>query len=143
MVGVLDDVVAMLRERYGEEWGRDDEANRRFMAQAAHVLHGLDAVHLVGQPTIEDGAIVLRCWVDAPLPDLLAADQLAYEIFGLLSGEVFHAERRFREQGLAYPFVTGSPDAGHVGQLVFEGPHAADFAERFRRRVAGGIRYQA
>ena len=140
---MVDDVIEALQRRYGEEWARDDEANLRFSADVEHLLRDVEGAHLIGDPELEEGRVILRVWVDFPLRDLMSADQLAYEIFGRLSEEVFYAERRFETGGLRYPFVTGSPRHGHVGSLVLSGPHAATFAERFHQRLSGGLRYQA
>ena len=140
---MVDDVLEALRKRYGEDWGRDDDANLRFSADAEHVLRDVDGAHLIGDPEVEDGRITLRVLVEFPLLDLMSADRLAYEIFGRISEEVFYAERRFETGGLRYPFVTGSPRHGHVGALVLAGPHAAAFADRFQQRLLGGLRYHA
>ena len=140
---MVDDVLEALRKRYGADWGRDDEANLRFSVDAEHVLLDIDGAHLIGDPEIEDGQVTLRVWVDHPLPDLMSADGLAYEIFGRISEELFYAERRFEAGGLRYPFVTGSPRHGHVGALVLAGPHAAAFADRVQQRLLGGTRYHA
>ncbi len=139
----MDDVLSALRLRFGDSWGADDETALRFSADVEHLLHGLDGAHLVGDPEIEDGNITLKVWVDHPVNDLMTADRLAYEIFGRLSEEIFFAERRFEAGGLRYPFVTGSPRHGHVGALLLFGPHAAAFADRFRQRISGGLRYHA
>jgi len=140
---MVEDVIEALRKRYGEASGSDDEANLRFSADVEHLLRGVEGAHLIGDPEIDEGRVTLRVWVDFPLRDLMSADQLAYEIFGRLSEEVFYAERRFEKGALRYPFVTGSPRHGHVGALIFSGPHAAAFADRFHQRLAGGMRYQA
>lgn len=138
-----DVVIGALRERFGEEWGRDDEANLRFTVDAEALVHGMDGIHLLGEPEYADGEVLLRVWVDRPVPDLMTADELAFAVFGRLAEEVFYAERAFETGGLRYPFVTGSPRRGHVGSLLLTGPHAADFAERFRQRITGGARYHA
>lgn len=140
---MVDDVVKAFRERYGDEWTNDEDANLRFTIDVEHLLHGVDGAHLIGDPELDDGAITLRFWVEHPLDDLMSADVLAYEIFGRLSEEIFYTERMFEPSGLRYPFVTGSPRHGHVGSIVLSGPHAAAFADRFRQRVAGGVRYHA
>ena len=140
---MVDSVIKALREQYGEEWTNDDEANLRFTIDAEHLLHDIEGAHLIGDPEIDAGSVTLRFWVDFPIDDLMTADQLAYEIFGRLSEELFYTERMFEADGLRYPFVTGSPRHGHVGHVVLSGPHAAAFADRFRQRVAGGIRYHA
>jgi len=82
-------------------------------------------------------------WVDLPIRGLMTADQIAYDVFARVSEELFYAERRFETKGVRYRFVTGSPNHGHVGAIVLAGPHAADFAERHRTRLGGGVRFQA
>ena len=140
---MVDDVIEALRKRYGEGWGRDDDANVRFSVDAELLLRGVTGAHLIGDPELDEGQVTLRVWVDFPLRDLMSADQLAYDIFGRLSEEMFYAERRFEGGELRYPFVSGSARRGHIGTLVLSGPHATAFADRFRQRLAGGLRYQA
>lgn len=142
-MSMVEDVVHACRERFGDDWTTDDEANLRFSIDAERLMRDVDGVHLMGDPELIDGAITLRFWVDHPLPDLMSADLLAYEIFGRISEEIFFTERTFELDGLSYPFVTGSPRHGHIGNVVLAGPHAATFADRFRQRVAGGVRYHA
>lgn len=138
-----DAVVGALRERYGDTWDTDEEANLRFSADAETLLQGIAGIHLLGDAEVENGEVTLRVWVDQPVPDLMTADELAFAVFARLAEEVFYAERRFESGGLRYPFVTGSARRGHVGALVMMGPYAADFAERFRQRITGGVRYHA
>lgn len=140
---MLDDVVALLRGRYGDEWTQDDEANLRFTLEVEQTLRGVRGLHLVGGPQLDEAGITLTVWVDAPIHDLMGADQLAYDVFGRISEEIFYAERRFERKGVRYPFVTGSGEHGHVGSLVLTGPHVTDFAERNQLRTSGDVRYQA
>ncbi|MDQ2682947.1 MAG: hypothetical protein M3Y37_05425 [Chloroflexota bacterium] len=140
---MVDDIIKMLVERYGEAWTSDEEANLRFSLEAEHVLGSLEGVHLIGDADVENGRITLNVWVDEPIYDLLGADLLAYDIFGRLSEEIFFTERRFDEKGIRYPFVTGSLRHGHVGQLLLQGPHATEFADRHQLRVRGDVRFHA
>lgn len=139
----MDDVLESIRRRYGADWGRDAEANLRFSADAEHLLLRLEGAHLMANAEVEAGLVTLRIWIDRPLHDLMTADRLAYEVFGQVSEEIFYTERHFEEGGIRYPFLTGSARHGHVGALYFFGPHAADFARRFRRRITGGLRHHA
>lgn len=139
----MDDILASIRRRFGDGWGRDPETNLRFSVEAEHLLNDIAGAHFVGSPEIEDGLVTLRIWIDHPLHDLMSADRLAYEVFGRVSEEIFYTERRFVADGIRYSFITGSARHGHIGALLFFGPHAADFAERFRRRMSGGLRYHA
>ena len=140
---MVDDVVKLLVNRFGETRTTDEEANMRISLEAEHVLGGMDGVHLIGDADVEDGQIKLNVWVDEPISDLLGADQLAYDIFGRLSEDIFFAERQFNEKGIRYPFVTGSLRHGHVGELVLQGPHAVEFADRHQLRIRGDVRYHA
>jgi hypothetical protein len=140
---MLDDVVGLLQGRYGDDWTKNDEANLRFTIEVEQVLRDLDGVHLIGGPELDDAGITLTVWVDDPIHDLMGADQLAYDVFGRISEEIFFAERRFERKGVRYPFVTGSDEHGHVGSLVLTGPHVTDFAERNQLRVSGDVRFQA
>lgn len=138
----IDDVLDLMRQRFGDEWTRDEEANLRFSIEVEQVLRGIDGAHLLGEPDFSDGRITLNVWVDFPIEDLMGADQLAYDIFGRISEELFFVERQFDTKSVRYPFVTGSPRHGHVGSLVLTGPHAADFAGRHQLRTRGSIRFQ-
>lgn len=140
---MVEDVIKLLVATYGEAWTTDEEANLRFSLEAEHVLGNLEGVHLIGDAAVEDGQITLKVWVDEPIFDLLGADQLAYDIFGRLSEDIFFTERRFDDKGIRYPFVTGSLRHGHVGQLLLQGPHAAEFADRHQLRIRGDIRFHA
>jgi hypothetical protein len=140
---MVDDIIEVFREQFGESWGRDEEANLRFSVDAERVLQDMDGVHLIGEPELDDGQITLTVWVDQPIYDLMRADRLAYDIFGRISDDLFYTERRFDSKAIRYPFVTGSSRYGHVGALVLAGPHAADFADRHQLRSTGGVRFQA
>ena len=140
---MVEDVIKVLRRRYGDRWEQNEEANLRFSVDAEQLLRDVDGAHLIGDPEVEDGAVTLTMWVDFPIRDLMTADQIAYDVFARLSEEIFYTERRFEEKVVRYPFVTGSANHGHVGALVLAGPHAADFAARHRARVTGGLRYHA
>ena len=139
----MDDVIQSLVSRFGEEWSQDDDANLRFSLNVEHVLRGMEGIHLVGDAEVADGTITVHVWVDRPIRNLLGADQLAYDIFGRISEELFLAERQFASHTLRYRFVTGSSRHGHIGTLVFAGPHASDFADRHQLRTRGDVRFHA
>lgn len=140
---MVDEIIEVFREQFGETWGRDEEANLRFSVDAERVLQDMDGVHLIGEPEVHDDEITLTVWVDQPINDLMRADRLAYDIFGRISDDLFYTERHFGTKSIRYPFVTGSNRHGHVGALVLAGPHAADFADRHQLRSTGGVRFQA
>ena len=140
---IYERVLGLLQARFGETWERDDEANLRFSIEVEQVLRNVDGAHLIGGPEFANGGITLNVWVDDPIDDLMSADQLAFDIFGRISEEIFYAERQFDTKTIRYPFVTGSSRHGHIGSLVLAGPHAADFADRHHLRSTGGVRFQA
>jgi hypothetical protein len=140
---MLDEIVRTLCDRYGADWTTDEDANIRFSIEAEFLMRGVEGAHLIGEPTLSDGHTTLTVWVDFPLPDLMVADELAFEILGRLSEDVFYSERVIEARTVRYRFVTGTAKHGHVGSLVFAGPHAADFAGALYQRTASGVRFQA
>lgn len=140
---MLDDIVELLRDRYGAEWGKDTDANIRFAIEAERLVSDTADAHLIGEPELDDHHLTLQFWVDRPVKDLMTADQVAFEIFARISTEIFYSERKFVEGAVVYGFVTGTSRHGHCGSVVLAGPHAAEFSERFRQRTIGGPRFHA
>ncbi|HEV2527798.1 MAG TPA: hypothetical protein VGT61_05005 [Thermomicrobiales bacterium] len=140
---MLDDVIRILVERYGDSWTADEDANIRFSIEAEFLLRAVEGAHLMGDPSLQDGVTTLTVWVDFPLTDLMVTDELAFEILGRLSEDVFYSERVIEARTIRYRFVTGTTKHGHVGALVFAGPHAAAFASAVFQRTANGSRFQA
>jgi hypothetical protein len=140
---MLDDVVRTLCDRYGETWTSDEDANIRFSIEAEFLLRGVEGAHLIGEPTLDDSVTTLTVWVDFPLTDLMVTDELAFEILGRISEDVFYSERLIEAKTIRYRFVTGTAKHGHIGSLVFAGPHAAAFAGSVFQRTSKGVRYQA
>lgn len=135
--------IEQLRALWGDGWLGDEDANLRFSIEVEQLLGDMDGAHLIGSPEFTDGRFTLTVWVEHQIEDLMAADQLAYDIFGRISEEIFAVERRFDTKSIRYAFVTGSHRHGHAGALILAGPHASDFADRHQLRLAGGVRFQA
>lgn len=140
---MVDDIVELLRGRYGAGWSEDIDANIRFAIEAERLVSDLTDAHLIGEPELEDHHVTLQFWVDRPIVDLMTADQVAFDIFARISIEFFYCERRFIEGAIVYSFVTGTARHGHSGAVILAGPHAAEFSERFRQRLVGGPRFHA
>jgi hypothetical protein len=140
---MLSEIVARLRETFGEAWGNDRALDLEFAEQMAAALGDIDGIHLAGLPERDGDRLLFRCWIDEPLGDLIEADQLALAVLAMVCGELLFTERRFVATELVYDFATGSAEEGHIGALEFAGPHAAEFIERFRQRTAGSATYQA
>jgi hypothetical protein len=140
---MIDDIVAALSARYGKGWVEDSDANIRFAIEVERLVSDLTDAHLIGEPELEDHHVTLNFWVDRPIPDLMTADRVAFDIFARISVEIFYSERRFVEGAIVYSFVTGTSRHGHSGSVVLAGPHAAEFSARFRQRLVGGPRFHA
>jgi hypothetical protein len=128
---------------YGDEWFSDDDANARFVAETQLAFEDVEGAHMIGEPELEDGRIEFNLWVDEPIEDILAADQLAFDLFSRISEEIFYTERVIKQRTVDYPFVTGSDRHGHMGAIVLSGPHASDFAQRHHLRTTGSQHFHA
>ena len=141
---MLDDILGALIARYGQGWAEDVDANIRFAMEAERLVADLRRMRTCSEnPNWRSITLTLQFWVDRPIPDLMNADQVAFDIFARISVEIFYSERQFIEGAVVYSFVTGTSRHGHSGAVVLVGPHAAEFSERFRRRLVGGPRYHA
>ncbi len=132
-----------LRSLYGAEWFSDDDANARFVAESQLAFEDVEGAHMIGEPDSDDGEIEFNIWVDEPIEDILAIDQLAFDLFSRISEEIFFTERVIKQRTVDYPFVTGSSRHGHMGSLVLSGPHASDFAQRHHMKTTGGTHFHA
>jgi hypothetical protein len=136
---IADALVAL----YGEEWFSDDDANARFVAESQVAFEDVDGAHMIGEPEFDDGRVEFNLWVDEPIEDVLAVDQLAFDLFSRISEEIFFTERVIKQRTVDYPFVTGSDRHGHIGSIVLSGPHASEFAHRHHLRTTGGTHFHA
>ncbi len=136
-------IVETVTSRYGESWTGNELAKRQFSAGVTYAMHAVDGVHLIGEPEEEPTGMEFNVWIDFPVVDLIDADELAFEIFARFSQELFICARAFEERSIRYRFLTGSPQHGHVGSLVFTGPYAQEFVHLQRARIGGDVRYNA
>lgn len=143
MTKIVEAVIKTLLAEYGENWLSDEDANDQFLAESMVVLTDVEGAHLIGDPAMVDGRVRITVWVDEPIIDILAADQLAFDLFSRISEELFYTERVIHQKTVDYRFVTGSSRHGHAGAIVLAGPHAADFAQRFQVRTTGGTHFHA
>jgi len=139
----VESITDALLALYGNEWLSDDDANARFVAESQMALDDVEGAHIIGEPDVEDGQVEFTIWVDEPIEDMLAMDQLAFDVFSRISEEIFFTERVVKQRTVDYPFVTGSERHGHLGALVLSGPHASDFAQRFHLRTTGAAHFHA
>jgi len=140
---MVEIIVNAMRQRQGDDWGIDEEMNLHFSLDAAAALREVDGAHLIGEPETDNGALTLTFWVDFQIEDVMAVDQLAFEIFSRISDEFFFCQRVFETKTIRYKFVTGSDNHGHVGSVVLAGSYAAEFVDREKVRTTGTVRFHA
>lgn len=139
----FDRMVDVLLEEFGQDWVSDTTANQHFERGAVSLLQDVDGVHLIGEPENEHHAQNFNLWVDFPVEDLLAADELAFSLFAHLSEDIFLVTRVFEDRGVRYRFITGTEEDGHLGSLNLTGTHAIEFVNVHRLRIARGLQYSA
>lgn len=140
---VFNDLVTVLLDRFGEDWITNTAANQNFARGTSSLLQDAEGIHLIGEPEFEQNSHNFNLWIDFPVDDVLAADELAFDVFAQLAEEIFIATRIFEERGVRYRFVTGSATDGHLGSLNLTGPHAMDFLNIHKLRVARGLQFNA
>ena len=140
---VFDDLLKVLLERFGEGWITNATANQNFSRSTSSLLQDADGIHLIGEPEFEQNSHNFNIWIDFPVDDILAADELAFGVFAHLAEEIFVSTRIFEERGVRYRFVTGTSDDGHLGSLHLTGPHAMEFVNIHKLRVARGLQFNA
>lgn len=139
----FDRMVDVLLEEFGEDWIKNTTANHHFQVGTVSLLQDADGVHLIGEPENEHNAQNFNLWVDFPVEDLLAADELAFSLFAHLSEDIFVATRVFEDRGVRYKFITGTEEDGHLGSLNLTGTHAIEFVTFHRMRMARGLQFSA
>jgi hypothetical protein len=139
----FNDVLRVLLERFGEEWITNATANQHFSRGTSSLLQDADGIHLIGEPEFEQNSHNFNIWIDFPVDDILAADELAFDVFAHLAEDIFVSTRIFEERGVRYRFVTGTEHDGHLGSLHLTGPHAVEFVNIHKMRVARGLQFNA
>lgn len=140
---VFEKIVSTLHAYYGENWTDNQMENKNFSMGAQSVFRHADGVHLIGEPEVEHGQMHFNLWIDAPVDDVLAADELAFRLFAELADDVFVCTRLIEDRGVRYRFITGNGRDGHMGSINFTGPNATDFVNLHRLRAGSGIPFNA
>lgn len=140
---VFDDLVQTLLKHFGEEWIRDANANRAFMAGTASLLREADGLHLIGEPDVEQNSHDFNVWLDFPIDDLMVADDVAFSIFSHVAEEIFASTRILEDDGVRYRFITGNVLDGHLGSINLTGTHAVEFVNMHRLKMVKGLHYNA
>lgn len=140
LFGLMHDLV---KEQLGEEWTAGSPSADDFMATLAINAQSIDGIHLVGEPELLHGEVHLTLWIDFPVVDLGDVDEIAFELFGRVAPEVLLSTRSVGERTMAYRFLAGSLESGHVGRLELIGPYVAEFARLHGLRRADRHRFHA
>jgi hypothetical protein len=140
---VFDRIVATLHDVYGEGWSGDATENKNFAVGAQSVFHDADGIHLIGEPELEHGQMNFNLWIDTPVDDVLAADEIAFGLFAELADDLFVCSRQIEDRGIRYRFVTGNGNDGHLGSIHFVGPNAVAFVNLHRLRAGRSAEYHA
>lgn len=140
---VYDELLALLLERFGDEWTADAAQNGHFVTAMTSVIQTSDGMHLIGKPETEEGAMDFNLWVEYPVEDVWEADELAFAVFAQVAEDIFLSSRMIEERGVRYRFVTGTIENGHIGSLHFTGPHAKELVDIYRMRITRGQHYHA
>jgi hypothetical protein len=140
---VFDELVDVLIKRYGEDWITNANANQAFSRGTASLLHDADGVHLIGEPEYEQKSHNFNLWVDFPVEDVYAADELAFSLFSHIAEDIFLSTRIFEDKGVRYRFVTGTAEDGHLGSFNLTGPHAMEFVNIHKLRMSRGLQFNA
>jgi hypothetical protein len=141
---VFDRLVETLREYYGEDWITDQAANRSFARGAESVFRHFEGVQMIGDAEMEHGhQMNFNLWVEDPVDDVLAADELAYGLFAEIADDLFVCTRQVEKRGIRYRFITGNGSDGHLGSIHFIGPNATEFANMHRLRGGRRAEYHA
>lgn len=139
----FDDMVAVLLERFGQAWIADARANRAFASGAAGLLRDTTGIHLIGEPESDEHALHFNVWIDFPVGNMRAADDVAFGIFARFAQDIFLSARALEDAGLRYRFLTGTVLDGHLSSIHLTGPHATEFVAMHRLRMTRGVHYHA
>lgn len=142
-VEVFNDLVQHLLSRFGNEWITDSHANRAFMAGTASLLRQAEGLHLIGEPDVEHDSHDFNIWLDFPVEDIMAADDVAFSIFAHIAEDIFVSTRILEDHGVRYRFLTGTVLDGHLGSIHLTGTHAVEFVTMHRLKMVKGLHYNA
>lgn len=140
---MLDDIKAMLTERYGERW-LNSVNNQNGIAEDLSIFEK-DIMRisrkfgLVGRGMFvsTETEVVARYEVIKPVNTLFDLDAVFYSWWGHRASEnISFVQREIADDEVIYHFITGTPTHGHSGRIVLIGREVRNVIhKRWERRM--------
>ena len=140
---MLEDIKAMLVERYGERW-LNSVNNQNGIAEDLSIFEK-DIMRisrkfgLVGRGMFisSETEVVARYEVIKPVNTLFDLDALFYGWWGHRASEnISFVEREIGDDEIIYHFITGTPTHGHSGRIILMGREVRSVVQkRWERRL--------
>jgi hypothetical protein len=140
---MLDDIKAMLTERYGERW-LNSVNNQNGIAEDLSIFEK-DIMRisrkfgLVGRGMFlsTETEVVARYEVIKPVKTLFDLDAVFYSWWGHRASEnISFVQREIADDEVIYHFITGTPTHGHSGRIILMGREVRNVIhKRWDRRL--------
>jgi hypothetical protein len=140
---MLEDIKAMLVERYGERW-LNSINNQNGIAEDLSIFEK-DIMRISrkfglvgrGMCIAEETEVVARYEVIKPVNTLFDLDAVFYGWWGHRASEnISFVEREIGDDEVIYHFITGTPTHGHSGRIVLMGREVRNVIhKRWERRL--------
>ena len=140
---MLEDIKAMLAERYGERW-LNSTNNQNGMAEDLTIFEkDITRISrkfgLVGRGMYlsTENEVIARYEVIKPLNTLFDIDAVFYNWWGHRASEnISYVQREIADDELIYHFITGTPTHGHSGRIILMGREVRNVIhKRWERRI--------
>jgi hypothetical protein len=140
---MLDDIKAMLIDRYGERW-LNSINNQNGMAEDLTIFEkDITRISrkfgLVGRGMFlsTENEVVARYEVILPVNTLFDLDAVFYSWWGHRASEnICFTQREIADDEIIYHFVTGTPTHGHSGRIILIGREVRNVIhKRWERRL--------
>lgn len=140
---MLNEIKALLIERYGERW-LNSVSNQNGMAEDLSILEkDLTRVSrkfgLAGRGMYlsNETEVVAHYEIIVPVSSLFDIDALFYRWWGHRASEnICYVEREIADDEVIYHFITGTPTHGHSGRIVLIGREVRRVIQkRWERRI--------
>jgi hypothetical protein len=140
---MLEDIKALLVERYGERW-LNSVNNQNGIAEDLTILEK-DITRIGrkfglagrGMFVSQETEVVARYEVIRPVNTLFDIDAIFYNWWGHRASEnISYVQREIADDELIYHFITGTPTHGHTGRIILIGREVRNVIhKRWERRI--------
>src|SRR5699024_4185170 len=86
---LYEEMEALVLERFGEDWERDNKESRRCLTSVTSGLDTSDEMHLIGRPDATSERLDFDLWLDLPVAHVWDTDELAFSIFSQIAEDIF------------------------------------------------------